>query len=52
MDDFKRWVLERNSPVVLVASTPAAEAVVATRNGLGVVDLLRAFAQIGRLDGI
>jgi hypothetical protein len=51
MDQIRLWMLERFCPVVLVASTNAVEEIVVARNGLSLVDLLRAFQQIPRLDG-
>jgi hypothetical protein len=51
MDEIRLWMLERFRPIILVASTSAVEQVVVERNGLSLVDLLRAFRQIPRLDG-
>jgi hypothetical protein len=51
MDALRSWVEERLAPVVLVAGTPAAEAMVANANGLSLVDLLRPQARVGGISG-
>ncbi|KAG2449122.1 hypothetical protein HYH02_005870 [Chlamydomonas schloesseri] len=44
MVDIRPWLQEQYAPAVLVASTPAAEALIQSKNGLGLVDLLRPYA--------
>ncbi|PNW88325.1 hypothetical protein CHLRE_01g024400v5 [Chlamydomonas reinhardtii] len=44
MVDIRPWLQELYAPAVLVASTPAAEALIQSKNGLGLVDLLRPYA--------
>lgn len=51
MESFRTWVEDLHTPVVLVASTPSAENICVSKNGLGIVDVLRPFSQIPRLDG-
>ncbi len=48
---LKQWIGDTFTPVVLVAATPAAEAICVSKNGLSIVDLLRPFSVITRLDG-
>lgn len=51
MDAARAWAEERLAPVVLVAGTPAAEALVAGPNGLSLVDLLRPQARVSGMNG-
>ena len=51
MDALRAWVEERLAPVVLVAGTPAAEAIVAAATGLSLVDLLRPQARVRGISG-
>lgn len=51
MEVVRGWLREQYLPVVLVAATPAAEAICAGRNGLSVVDLLRTQATVSGFNG-
>jgi hypothetical protein len=51
MEAVRAWVEERLAPVVLVVGTPAAEAIMATANGLSIVDLLRPQARVTGMNG-
>lgn len=52
MVDIRPWLQELYAPAVLVASTPAAEALIQSKNGLGLVDLLRPYASAFGLNGM
>lgn len=45
------WLRDQYQPVVLVAGTPAAEAICSSKNGLTLVDMLRPFGHVRQLDG-
>lgn len=49
--DIRSWLQEQYAPAVLVASTPAAEALVQAKNGLSLVDLLRPYSHVFQLNG-
>ena len=51
MEAVRAQIEERLAPVVLVAGTPAAEAILANANGLSIVDLLRPQARVGGMNG-
>ena len=51
MEDLREWALQRFTPVVMVVSTPEAEALCQEANGLTVVDLLRPFGNLHQLSG-
>lgn len=48
---MRGWVQQLYRPVVLVASSPEAEAMCQSKNGLTVVDLLRPFSRVQNLSG-
>jgi len=41
LNSLRAWIYDRFAPVVLVAGTPAAEAICQSANGLSLVDILR-----------
>ena len=49
--EFRDRLLETYSPVVMVVSSPEAEALVQEKNGLTIVDLLRPFGYFHHLSG-
>lgn len=49
--EFRRWVLETFSPVVMVVASPALEAAVQRHNGLNVTDVLRPSGYFRHLNG-
>lgn len=49
--DFRSWVLESYTPVVMVVASPAVEAAVQQRNGLTIADLLRPSGYFHHLSG-
>jgi hypothetical protein len=49
--DFRSWVLETYTPVVMVVASPAVEAAVQQRNGLTIADLLRPSGYFHHLSG-
>jgi hypothetical protein len=51
MEAVRAQIEERLAPVVLVAGTPAAEAILAANNGLSIVDFLRPQARIAGMNG-
>lgn len=51
MEDVKVWLQEHYLPVVLVAATPAAEAIASARNGLSIAELLRPYSHLSQLNG-
>ena len=51
MEQLKAWLLERYQPAVLVAATPAAEAICQQSNGLSIVDMLRPLSLVNQLSG-
>lgn len=51
MEGLRAWLEEQFAPVVLVAATPAAEAICAGQNGLSIVDLLRTQSIVSGLNG-
>ncbi|GLC57223.1 hypothetical protein PLESTB_001201000 [Pleodorina starrii] len=48
--DIRPWLQDLYAPAVLVAATPAAEAVVQVKNGLSLVDLLRPYSSVYQLN--
>ncbi len=48
---LRLWLQDLSAPVVMVAATPAAEASIAGRNGLSLVDLLRPYSALSNLNG-
>lgn len=50
--DFKVWVQNLHAPCIMVAASPAAEQICTTKNGLGIVDLLRPFSYLSQLKGM
>ena len=48
---LRLWLQDLSAPVVMVAATPAAEAAIAGRNGLSLVDLLRPYSALSNLNG-
>lgn len=52
MDNLRDWVKETYNPVVVVAATGAAEAICSSKNGLSVVDLMRPFSHVPRVEGM
>ncbi|KIY94369.1 hypothetical protein MNEG_13594, partial [Monoraphidium neglectum] len=50
MEAVRAQIEERLAPVVLVAGTPAAEAILAANNGLSIVDFLRPQARIAGMN--
>ena len=48
---LREWAEDRLAPVVLVAATPAAEAIVADASGLTLVDLLRPQVHVTGMNG-
>lgn len=51
MESLRSQIDERLAPVVLVAGTPAAEAILANANGVSIVDLLRPQARVAGMNG-
>lgn len=52
MQEVLAWFqTELFSPVVVVAATPAADSILAGRNGLTLVDLLRPFNEVTGING-
>lgn len=49
---LRQWLQELYQPVVMVAATPAAEAILQARNGLSLVDLLRPYSNVAGLNGV
>lgn len=49
--DFRSWVLENFSPVVMVVASPAVETAVQRHNGLTVTDVLRPSGYFRHLNG-
>jgi hypothetical protein len=49
--DIRTLIEERFAPTVLVTATPAAEALVQTKNGLSIVDILRPYSHVRNLNG-
>ncbi|KAL3147776.1 hypothetical protein ABBQ32_002510 [Trebouxia sp. C0010 RCD-2024] len=47
--DFRNWILETFTPVVMVVASAEAEAMVAEQNGLTVVDMLRPYGYFHHL---
>lgn len=50
--DFRNWILETFTPVVMVVASAEAEAMVAEQNGLTVVDMLRPYGYFHHLSGM
>lgn len=50
--DMKSWVQGLHGPVVMVASSPAADGLCTTRNGLSIVDILRPYSHLTQLKGL
>lgn len=49
--ELQNWVQDRFSPVVMISSTPEAEALCQEKNGLSVADLLRPHGYFHHLSG-
>ncbi|DBA74127.1 hypothetical protein WJX77_012500 [Trebouxia sp. C0004] len=47
--DFRNWILDTFTPVVMVLPSPEAEALVAQSNGLTIVDMLRPYGYFNHL---
>ena len=50
--DFRNWIMEAFTPVVMVVSSAEAEASVAQHNGLTIVDMLRPYGFFHHLSGM
>ena len=50
--EFRNWIMERFTPVVMVVSSPEADRMCEERNGLTVVDLLRPYGFFHHLSGV
>ncbi|GIL54165.1 hypothetical protein Vafri_9740 [Volvox africanus] len=48
--DIRPWLYDLYAPSILVAATPAAEAVLQVKNGLSLVDLLRPYSNVYQLN--
>ena len=51
MGSIRQWIVEAMTPVVMIISSPEADAMIADRNGLTVADLLRPSAFLRQLNG-
>lgn len=52
LQEVVSWLQEELfSPVIAVAATPAADSILAARNGLTLVDLLRPFNEVTGING-
>ena len=49
--DFRNWILETFTPVVMVVASAEAEALIAEHNGLTIVDMLRPYGYFHHLSG-
>ena len=49
--EFRNWVLETFTPVVMVMPSAEAESLVADRNGFTIVDLFRPYGYFHHLSG-
>ena len=49
--EFRNWILETFTPVVMVVASAEAEALVAEDNGLTIVDMLRPYGYFHHLSG-
>lgn len=49
--DFRNWILDTFTPVVMVMSSAEAESLVADRSGLTIADLFRPYAYFHHLSG-
>ena len=49
--DFRNWILDRVTPVIMIVPSPEAEALVAQNNGLTIVDMLRPYGYFRHLSG-
>ena len=49
--DFRNWILETFTPVVMVVASAEAEALIVERNGLTIVDMLRPYGYFHHLSG-
>ena len=49
--DFRNWILETFTPVVMVVASAEAEALIAEHNGLTFVDMLRPYGYFHHLSG-
>ena len=49
--DFRNWILDTFTPVVMVVASAEAEALVAEHNGLTIVDMLRPYGYFHHLSG-
>lgn len=50
--EFRNWILETFTPVVMVVPSPESEAMVAEHNGLTIVDMLRPYGYFHHLSGM
>ena len=51
MGSIRQWIVESMTPVVMIISSPEADAMLADRDGLTVADLLRPSAFLRQLNG-
>ena len=51
MGSIRQWIVETMTPVVMIISSPEADAMLADRDGLTVADLLRSSAVLRQLNG-
>lgn len=49
--DFRNWILDTFTPVVMVMPSAEAESMVADRNGFTIVDLFRPYGYFHHLSG-
>lgn len=49
--DFRNWILETFTPVVMVVASAEAEALIVEHNGLTIVDMLRPYGYFHHLSG-
>lgn len=49
--EFRNWILETFTPVVMVMPSAEAESLVADRNGFTIVDLFRPYGYFHHLSG-
>lgn len=49
--EFRNWILENFTPVVMVVASAEAEALIAENNGLTIVDMLRPYGYFHHLSG-
>ena len=51
MGSIRQWITEQMTPVIMIISSPEADAILADRDGLTVADLLRPLAFLRQLNG-